>query len=227
MRDRRLGFGKPPRNHLADAAIRHGSMRRRDRDRRDGARGGGRRRHDGHRRRRRTARQRRIHIRLHNPPIGAGTGDLADIQTSLCRHAPRERARKHAITRSSGGCRRNSDRRGGNWRGCSRCRHSSGGGFRRGASGGHGFTRFHQHGDHIIHLHALRAGGHKDAAQNAFIHCFHFHRRLIGFDFSDHIAGLDPLAFLLQPARQIALCHGGRKRGHQNICGHDLSPYRR
>jgi pyruvate/2-oxoglutarate dehydrogenase complex dihydrolipoamide acyltransferase (E2) component len=46
-------------------------------------------------------------------------------------------------------------------------------------------------------------------------------------EFRDHIAGLNPLAFLLQPARQIAFRHGRRKRGHQNIRGHGLSPYRR
>ena len=225
MRDRCLGFSKAPRNHLADAAIWHGSMRRGDRHRRGGAGCRHKRRRSSSSHRCRATRQRRIHICLHNPPIGAGTGDFADINASLCSHTPREWACKNAITR----CWRSNRR----WCGGNRCsdrRRSSGrrgSGFRRGASGGHGLARFHQNRDHIIHLHALRTGGHQDAAQNAFIHRFHFHRRLIGFDFRDHIAGLDPLAFLLQPARQIAFRHGGRKRGHQNICGHDLSPYRR
>ena len=226
MRDRRLGFGKAARNHLAHAAIRNGSMRRSDGNRRGGTwrrnrRGRGSR-CSG---RRRATRQRRIHIRLHNPPIGAGACDFADIQTSLGGHAARQRARENAITRCWCRCwRYSSGRRCRNRRGY-RCRYGCR--FRCSAGGGHGFARFHQHCDHIIHLHRLRAGGHQDAAQNALIHCFHFHRRLIGFDFRNHIAGLDPVTFLLQPTRQIAFRHRRRQSRHQDIRCHDLSPYRR
>jgi len=54
-----------------------------------------------------------------------------------------------------------------------------------------------------------RALGDQDLAERAFIGRLDFHRRLVGFDLGDDIAGLDGLAFLFQPLGKVALFHGG------------------
>ena len=53
----------------------------------------------------------------------------------------------------------------------------------------------------------------KDLKYFAFIDGFHFHGRLIGLDFSDHVAGLHIITDLLQPFRELALGHGGESAG--------------
>ena len=91
-------------------------------------------------------------------------------------------------------------------------------------AGGHRLAFLHQHRDDVVHLHALAAIWHQDLAEDPFVHGFHFHRRLVGLDLGDDVAGLDALAFLLQPARQVALRHGGGKRRHQDVGRHVLIP---
>jgi hypothetical protein len=39
-----------------------------------------------------------------------------------------------------------------------------------------------------IHLDAFGAGFHQQLADDAFVDGFDFHRRLVGFDFGDHVA---------------------------------------
>ncbi len=59
------------------------------------------------------------------------------------------------------------------------------------------------HGDGGVDLHALGAFGHQQLADGALVHRFEFHRRLVGFDFRDDLAGFDGIAFLDQPFRQV------------------------
>ena len=66
-----------------------------------------------------------------------------------------------------------------------------------------------EHSNHIVDRDILRAFRHKDFCNGAFIDGFDFHRRLVGFDFGDHIAGLDLVALFLEPLRKVALLHGG------------------
>jgi hypothetical protein len=50
--------------------------------------------------------------------------------------------------------------------------------------------------DHGVDLHALRAFRHQELRDRALIDGFDFHRRLVGLDLGDHVAGLDLVAFL-------------------------------
>ena len=77
-----------------------------------------------------------------------------------------------------------------------------------------------QGGDGRIDLHAFGAFGHQDLADLAFVHGLEFHRGLVGFDFGQNVAGLDGVAFLHQPFGELALFHGGRQRGHQDLGAH-------
>ena len=61
-------------------------------------------------------------------------------------------------------------------------------------------------------------------AHDALVHRLHFHSRLIGLDLSDDVAGLDGVADLLVPLGEIALGHGRRERGHQDLDGHGSFP---
>ena len=79
-------------------------------------------------------------------------------------------------------------------------------------------------GDGRVDLHALRALGHEDAAERALVHRLHLHRRLVGLDLGEHVAGLDLVAFLLVPLGEIALGHGRRQRRHQHLDRHGASP---
>jgi hypothetical protein len=77
-----------------------------------------------------------------------------------------------------------------------------------------------QRGDGRIDLHALGAFGNEYLADNAFIDGLEFHRGLVGFDLGQEGAGLDDVAFLDQPFGQLALLHGGRQGGHENLGAH-------
>jgi hypothetical protein len=91
-------------------------------------------------------------------------------------------------------------------------------------SGGVGILAFGQDGgDRRIHGDVIGALGHQDLAENAFVGRFHFHGRLIGLDLGNHVAGLDDVAFLLQPFGEVALLHGWGQRGHQHLNGHHNS----
>ena len=80
--------------------------------------------------------------------------------------------------------------------------------------------------DRGVDLHAFGALGDQDLLDLAAIDAFDFHRRLVGLDLGQHVAGLDGVADLDQPFGEFALFHGGRERGHQDI-GHVALPLRR
>ena len=77
-----------------------------------------------------------------------------------------------------------------------------------------------QNRDDIVDRHVLRALGHQDLRDRAFVDGFNFHRRLVGLDLRDHVAGLDLVALFLEPLGKVALFHRGRQRGHQNVDRH-------
>src|SRR6185295_14987557 len=76
-----------------------------------------------------------------------------------------------------------------------------------------------------VDLHALGPLGHQDLADFALVRRLHLHGGLVGLYFRDDVAGLDGLAFLDQPLRELALLHGGRQRGHQDLGRHALARY--
>ena len=49
------------------------------------------------------------------------------------------------------------------------------------------------------------------------------HRRLVGLDLGDDVAGFDLVAFLLQPLGKVALLHRGRQRRHEDVDRHGVS----
>jgi hypothetical protein len=77
-----------------------------------------------------------------------------------------------------------------------------------------------QNGDQRIDLDAFGAGGNDELGNDAFVDGFDFHRRLVGFDLGDHIAGLDRIAFLDQPLGEVALFHGRREGRHRDVDRH-------
>ena len=80
-----------------------------------------------------------------------------------------------------------------------------------------------EHRDDRIHSDVLCALRHHDLGKRAVVDGLIFHRGFVGLDFGNDIARLDFVAFLLQPARQIALLHRGRQRRHEYIGGHRLA----
>jgi hypothetical protein len=81
-------------------------------------------------------------------------------------------------------------------------------------------------GDHGIDLDTLGASRDDDLGDGAFIDSFDFHRRLVGLDLGDHIAGANLVAFLDQPFGEVALLHGGRQGGHCDVDRHlTVLPY--
>ncbi len=98
-------------------------------------------------------------------------------------------------------------------------------GHRRGADLDRGsvFTLAEQNGDRCVHGNVGRAFGDKDLSKFSLVDGFDFHRRLVGFDLGDDIAGLHRVAFLLQPLGKVALLHRGRERGHQDFYRHGRS----
>ena len=77
-----------------------------------------------------------------------------------------------------------------------------------------------EHGDHVVDRHILRALGHEDLGDRALVDRLDLHGRLVGLDLGDDVAGLDLVAFLLQPLGEVALLHRRRKSGHQDVDGH-------
>jgi hypothetical protein len=80
-----------------------------------------------------------------------------------------------------------------------------------------GFALALQLGDQGVDLHVLGAGRHEDRFDHAFVDGFDFHRRLVGLDLGDHVAGLDGVAFLDQPLGQGPLFHRRGQGGHQDV----------
>jgi hypothetical protein len=74
-----------------------------------------------------------------------------------------------------------------------------------------------QLGDRGVDLDVLRAGRHQDRLDHALVDGFDFHRRLVGLDLGDHVAGLDGVAFLDQPLGQGPLFHRRGQGGHQDV----------
>ena len=56
-------------------------------------------------------------------------------------------------------------------------------------------------------------------AEHAVVDGFVFHRRLVGLDLGDHIAGLDRVAFLLEPFGEVALLIVGDSAGIRMLIG--------
>ena len=112
------------------------------------------------------------------------------------------------------------------WCGSSRLRGGCFGGFRRRCSACSGACRLHvlavagQNRDDVVDRHVLRTFRHQDLRDRALVDGFDFHRRLVGLDLRDHVAGLDLVALFLEPLGKVALFHRGRQRGHQNVDRH-------
>ena len=79
-------------------------------------------------------------------------------------------------------------------------------------------------GDRRVDLYVLGAGGNEDLGKLALVDRLDLHRRLVGLDLGDDVAGLDLLAHLHQPLGERALLHGGRQRGHQDLRRHRFLP---
>ena len=60
----------------------------------------------------------------------------------------------------------------------------------------------------------------EDLGEDSLVDRLDLHGRLVGFDFGQHVAGLDLVAFFFQPFGQFALFHGGRQGGHENVDRH-------
>ena len=92
-----------------------------------------------------------------------------------------------------------------------------------------GGGRFHvlalagQHRDHLVDRHVGGAFRHHDLGDGALVDRLDLHRRLVGLDLGDDVAGFDLVAFLLQPLGKVALLHRGRQRRHENVDRHGVS----
>ncbi len=80
------------------------------------------------------------------------------------------------------------------------------------------FLRHHR--DQLIDRHVGGAFRHHDLGQRAVFDGLVFHRRLVGLDLGDHVAGLDRIALLLEPLGKVALLHRGRQCRHEDVDGH-------
>jgi len=89
-----------------------------------------------------------------------------------------------------------------------------------GRRGFHIFAFLRQDGDELIDRHVIGAFRHHDFRHHAVIDGLILHRRLVGLDFGDHIAGLDRVALFLMPLCEVALLHRGRERRHEDVDGH-------
>ena len=76
------------------------------------------------------------------------------------------------------------------------------------------------HGDRRIDRDVVGAFRHQNPAERAFIDGLDLHGRFVGFDLGDDVAGFDRIALFLVPFGEVALLHGGRERGHQNLNRH-------
>ena len=81
-------------------------------------------------------------------------------------------------------------------------------GLRRRRRRRHVLAVHRQHRDRRVHRDAFGAFIHQDLRQLALVDRLDLHRRLVGLDLGDHVAGAHIVADMLQPARQLALGHG-------------------
>ena len=175
-------------------------------------------------------------IVLDDAAIGTAALDLRQVQAGLLRHALGERAREDAVASVRGAARR----LGAVALGCGAGAASGAGaalprlglGFRLGSGLRSAaaierrgvFALFQQQGDHLIDGDALGSFLNDDLAERAFIDRFDFHGGFVGFDLGDDVAGLDLVAFLLQPLREVALGHCRRQRRHSDFNRHLVCP---
>jgi hypothetical protein len=75
--------------------------------------------------------------------------------------------------------------------------------------------------DRCADLHAFTALRDQDLRDRALVDRFELHRRLVGLDLGEDVAGLHLVAFLDQPFGERALLHGRRKRGHLEFNRHE------
>ena len=80
------------------------------------------------------------------------------------------------------------------------------------------------HRDRRVDGHVLRPIRDQDLRQRALVDRLDLHRRLVGLDLGDDIAGTDAIAFLLQPLGQRALLHRRRQRRHKDVRRHVVRP---
>ena len=84
---------------------------------------------------------------------------------------------------------------------------------------------FEQDGDRLVDLDPLGALGNDDLAEPAFVDRLVFHRRLVGLDLGDDVAGMDLVAFFLEPAREVPSVIVGDSAGIRIWIGMILSPF--
>ena len=72
-------------------------------------------------------------------------------------------------------------------------------------------------------LHAVGALLDQDLGDGTLVDRFELHRRLVGFDLGQHVAGADAVALLDQPFGERALLHRRRERGHLDLDRHEAS----
>jgi hypothetical protein len=60
----------------------------------------------------------------------------------------------------------------------------------------------------------------EDLRDRAFVDRFELHRRLVGLDLGEDVAGLHLIAFLDQPFGERALLHRGAEGGHLEFDRH-------
>ncbi len=173
------------------------------------------------------AAERRLDVGLHHLAARAGAGERGEVEPRLGRHAPRQRRRGVAVAlrcRRLGGGRRGfglgSGRRPGG-------RRLGRAGDRRAVLGQVGSGQrglvlafAQQQPDHRVDLHPFGALGNDDLAERSLVGGLDLHRRLVGLDLGDHVARADFVALLLVPLGEVALGHGGRKGGHQDLDRH-------
>ena len=76
--------------------------------------------------------------------------------------------------------------------------------------------------DRRADLHAVGAFRNKDFRDLALVDRFELHRRLVGLDLGEDVAGLHVVAFLDEPFGKRALLHRGGKRGHLEFDRHGV-----
>ncbi len=77
-----------------------------------------------------------------------------------------------------------------------------------------------QQRDRTVHGDMLGAFGNKNSAEPSVLGHLDFHRRLIGLDFGDNVAGAHVIALAHEPLGERALLHGGRKLRHKDFSRH-------
>ena len=83
-----------------------------------------------------------------------------------------------------------------------------------------GFAFGEDRGDRRVDRDIGGAFGHQDFAERALVDRLDLHRRLVGLDLGDDVAGFDLVALALEPFGEVALLHRGREGRHQHLNRH-------